>query len=80
MELRLNIGLNQIVGLLSNLPYDDKLIIRSQLDRELKPSRKQGVKTLKQLLLSGPIMTADGLENYKDLKKQFNKWSKKLSV
>lgn len=80
MEIPLNIGLNQIVGLIRDLPYDDKLIIKGQLERDLKQNRKQTNSTLQQLLLSGPVMTIDGYKNYKSLGKQFNKWTKKLSA
>jgi hypothetical protein len=80
MELRLNIGLNQIVGLIRELPYDDKLVIKNQLDKDLVHKSKKSKFSLRQLLLFGPVMTADGYNNYKDLRKQFNKWTKKLSV
>ena len=80
MELKVNIGLDQIVGLIRNLPYDDKLILKTQLDRELKSEEKQSNSALKQILLNGPVMTAEGYDNYKNLRKQFNKWTKKLSV
>lgn len=80
MELRLNIGINQIVGLIRGLPYNDKLAIKNQLDKDLTYKSKDANYTLTQLLLSGPVMTKDGYNNYKTLNKQFNKWTKKLSV
>ncbi len=80
MELRLNIGLNQIAGLLQELPYDDKLVLKSQLDKELSHKKKDTKNTLNKLLLSGPVMTEEGYSSYKDFRKQFGKWSKKLSV
>jgi hypothetical protein len=80
MELRINLELNQIIGLIKELPYNDKLLVKSQLDKELTKNAKQSDVSLKQLLLSGPIMTDEGIRNYKELRKQFNKWTKKLSV
>jgi hypothetical protein len=80
MELSLNPGINQIVELLKTLPYEDKLIIKNKLDNELIFQKKGSAKSWKDLLLSGPVMTEEGLENYKALKKQFNKWTKKLSA
>ena len=79
MEVRLNIGLNQIVGLIKELPYNDKLVIRNQLEKEFN-SKTSDKNTLKQLLLAGPTMTEEGYKNYKDNRKQFNKWTKKLSA
>ena len=72
MELKLNIGLNQIVGLIRELPYNDKLIIKHKLDKDLTHKFKNSNLTLTQLLLAGPIMTEEGYNNYKGLRKQFN--------
>jgi hypothetical protein len=80
MELKLNIGLNQIVGLIKELPYNDKLVLKTQLDKDLSIKSKESNLTLRQLLLTGPVMTKEGYTDYKALKKQFNKWTKKLSV
>jgi hypothetical protein len=80
MELRINLGLNQIIGLIKELPYNDKLLVKSQLDKELTKTAKQSDVSLKQLLLSGPVMTDEGIQNYQELRKQFNKWTNKLSV
>jgi hypothetical protein len=80
MELRINLGLNQIIGLIKELPYNDKLLVKSQLDKELTKNAKQSYVSLKQLLLSGPVMTDEGIQNYQELRKQFNKWTNKLSV
>jgi hypothetical protein len=80
MELKLNIGINQIVGLIRELPYNDKLILKTQLDKDLSIKSKVSNLTLKQLLLAGPVMSKEGYTDYKALKKQFNKWTKKLSA
>jgi hypothetical protein len=80
MELKLNISLNQIVGLIRELPYSDKLVIKKQLDKELVSKSKDSSISLRELLLSGPIMSKDGYDDYKALKKQFNKRTKKLSA
>jgi len=50
------------------------------LEKNLLTKTKPSDLSLKQLLLTGPVMTKEGYANYKGLKKQFNKWTKKLSV
>ena len=80
MELKLNLELSQIVELIRELPYNEKMIIKHQLDNDLTPAYNNSGSTLKQLLLSGPVITDEGFNNYKDLRKQFKKWTKKLSV
>jgi len=80
MELKLDISLNQILGLIRDLPYNDKLVLKKQLDKDLSIKSKESTISLKELLLSGPVMTKEGYNDCKALKKQFNKWSKKLSA
>ncbi len=80
MELKLNIGLNQIVGLIRELPYNDQLMIKNQLEKELVSKIKKSNQSLRDLLLAGPVMTREGYQNYKDMRKHFSKWTKKLSA
>jgi hypothetical protein len=72
MELKLEIGLNQIVSLIRELPYNDKLILKNQLEKELVVKYKVSDLSLRQLLLAGPVMTEDGYKNYKDNKVNYH--------
>ena len=57
MELRLNIGLNQIIGLIRQLSPDQKLKIKQEIDNEVKTINIIKEKDdLTEILLSGPIM------------------------
>lgn len=80
MELKMNIGLAEIIGLIKGLPYNEKLVVKSQLDKDLTSKISASDLNLKQLLLSGPVMTEEGYDDYMNLRLQFKKWTKKLSV
>ena len=72
MELRLNIGLNQIIGLIRQLPPDQKLKIKQEIDNEFKTINIIKEKDdLTEILLSGPIMNNEEKENFKNLEKEF---------
>lgn len=77
MELRLNIEMNQLLGIIGNLSYEDKLLIKKQIDSSIDLPKQVDEDSLQQLLLSGPIMTDEEYEDFNSLRKQFGEWAKK---
>ena len=81
MELRLDIGINQLIGLIKQLPTDQKLRLKKEMDRELtKNITIETSNDLTEILLSGPVMTKEEEHNFKRFNKEFDKWTKNLSV
>ncbi len=77
MELQIDIEINQLLGLIRQMPSEHKLLIRKELDgqqnRVVSKSIDEG---LTELLLSGPVMTEEENENFKMAKKYFDTWTK----
>lgn len=74
MELQINIEINQILGLIRQMPSEHKLLIRKELDG--LPDRGTSINLddgLTELLLSGPVMTEEENENFKMMKKDFER-------
>ena len=80
MELKMNIGLAEIIGLIKGLTNSEKLVVKNQLDKDLTSKFSTSNLNLKQLLLAGPVMDDEGYDNYQNLRQQFKTWTKKLSV
>ena len=81
MEIRLDIGINQLIGLIKQLPTDQKLKIKKEVDKELKENiTAEQNSELTDILLSGPVMTKDEEKNFKKFNKEFAKWTKNLSA
>ena len=79
MELRLNIGINELIGLIRQLPPEQKLLIKKEVETEIKSMDKpKNTNDLTELLLSGPTMTKEEEKNFKNLDKEFDKWTKSL--
>jgi hypothetical protein len=77
MELSVDIGINQIMGLIRQLPVEKKLILKKEIDQELselQPSDDE----LTKLLLEGPVMSNSENEDFKANRKVFSKWTEKL--
>ena len=80
MELRVNIGINQLIGFIQGLSYNEKVLIKKELDKNLTNDSLQEKEDILKVLLNGPTMTKEAYDNHKSLKKEFQKWAKKLSV
>ncbi|MBI4946100.1 MAG: hypothetical protein HY840_06840 [Bacteroidetes bacterium] len=77
MELRINVEVNQIIGLIRQMPSEHKLKIKKELDKEVKQKTlSKNDSSLTELLLSGPVMTNEEKENFKNIQKYFDLWTK----
>ncbi len=78
MELKLDIRINQLIGLIRQLPSEQKLRIKKELEKEIKKKSIPEHEDLKELLLAGPVMTEEEEENFNNFDNAFNKWTKSL--
>ena len=77
MELRINIEVNQIIGLIKQMPSEHKLKIKEELAKETRGKTVSNNNfNLTELLLSGPIMNNEEKENFKNIQKYFDLWTK----
>jgi len=81
MELKLSIGIKELISLVRQLPPEQKLMIKEEIENEnFITKQAKNTNTLTELLLSGPTMTNKEEENFKKLDKEFDKWTKNLFV
>lgn len=60
MELQVNLGINQVINLIRQLPPDQRLLIKEELDQEVIANDESiENKDLTKLLLGGPIMSKE---------------------
>lgn len=79
MELKLNLGLIQIVGIIKQLPRAQKELLKKEIDKDLsKNSVSEKKQDLTQLLLKGPVMNNDEETRFAEFNEEFEKWTKKL--
>jgi hypothetical protein len=80
MQLRQSIETNHLISLIHELSLSEKRFIKNFLDNELADKGNPNEITLRELLLSGPVMDDQEYENYKEIKNQFDQWAKRLSL
>lgn len=75
MELRVDIGFDQLVKAVKRLPKKQRNVLLSEVN---KPSRSVAKNAhLKALLLSGPTLTGEQLEAIQQTREALTKWRTK---
>ncbi len=85
MELNLNINYYQVLKLVRQLPYKYKKKLSNEITEDLKEKQaghhvtkhkneSEESNELQHLLLDGPIMTDEQFKQFKQLRKDFDKW------
>lgn len=79
MELKINIGYNELFSLIKQLPTHELFQLKLDLSKVyIQEKVKVKKNTLRSLLLSGPIMTDDQYENYQSNRNWINQWRKEI--
>ena len=79
MEVRLEIGIKQLIELIKQLPIEQKLKIKKEVEKDISSDKKtKSSNDLTELLLSGPTMTNVEEEKFKKFNEEFAKWTKSL--
>lgn len=76
MELKIEIGYEQILALIQQLPDSELLKLKIELDKKLEQESLERSKLLQTMLLNGPTMSDEQYEDFLDFRKNFNEWRK----
>ncbi len=78
MEGKLQIGYQELVALVRQLPASQIAQLKSELtDNFIEEKAKIAKSQLRQFLLNGPIMTDEEYENYQQNRKWISQWRTK---
>lgn len=81
MDLKEEIGFDDLLHAVQQLPEDKRAILKEELS---KPTTQTGIKKKKlpedkltdfqKFLLNGPVISDEQYKNYKEIRKHLNKW------
>lgn len=77
MEITLDIGFNQLVGIIRQLPYEQKIQLLQEVENETENNNNKA-DDITEFLLNGPIITKEEEENFERINVEFDKWTKNL--
>lgn len=75
MELKLNIGYNELLELIRQLPAKQLAKLKAELNENLSTkNQKRNTNDFQKLLLSGPTMSDTQYDQYLSIRKHINLW------
>ena len=78
MDLKLNIGFNELLKLIKQLPPNQILKLKEELTVDIPNSLSANdITAFQRLLLAGPVMKNSQLTNFKKLRSSLIKWRRK---
>jgi hypothetical protein len=78
MELKVDIGFEQLVQAIKQLPEGKIMQLKAELDEQAPSSKgSEPNADFLKLLLNGPVMSDKQYQNYRDLRNRFNTWRAK---
>lgn len=83
MELKVDIGFDQLLDAIKHLPDEQRKIVKAELDKKTtekkKPVKKRSeekkeLTDYQKFLLNFPVMSDEQYKEYKQIRKNLNKW------
>jgi hypothetical protein len=71
MELKVEIGFDQLLHAIQQLPESQRAILKEKLNKEDQP--KEELTDFQKFLLNGPVMSDEEYGNFKENRKWMNK-------
>ena len=75
MELKVDIGFNELLQAVQQLPENQRVILRRELDKKDEPLTD--LTEFQKMLLNGPVMSDEEYQAFKETRKRINKWRTK---
>ncbi|MBI5218113.1 MAG: hypothetical protein HY958_04205 [Bacteroidia bacterium] len=75
MELTVNLGFEQIIGLVRQLPANQIVKLKAELDDKYIIAKSETeITEFQEFLLRGPVMTDEQYNDFKQHRKRVNLW------
>jgi hypothetical protein len=74
MELTTSLDVKEIIKAINQLPEDDILTIKYEIERKSSHDKIDSESALNELLLNGPVMSYEQYNAYKENRKKFSNW------
>ena len=74
MEIKLNIGYEQLIAIINQLPIDEVKKLKTEIDRISNERNVEAVDDLESLIVDGPVMSDEKYNEFEEHRKNFNQW------
>ena len=78
MELKINIGFDQVINIIKQLPANQIEKIKLELSSDyISDKATREISKFQKFLLSGPVMSDEQYEAFKEYREKINQWRTK---
>lgn len=74
MELKVRIGYEELLKLIQQLPKEQLFLLKKELEKFGKEKSSTEPNKLKELALSGPLMSDEQYGIFQNFREELNKW------
>lgn len=74
MEVKLNIGYEQLIDVINQLPPEDMNRLKAEIERIVSESSSTAKDDWESLLIDGPVMDDEQYRAFEENRKTFNQW------
>lgn len=74
MNFSVDINIDQLLHFIKNLPEDQLVKIRNEVNKTLELKSSENKDDLLELILNAPTMSKDQYKTFRENRKKFNEW------
>lgn len=74
MEIKLNIGYEQLIAIINQLSVDEVNKLRTEIERISKERNVEAIDDLESLIADGPVMSDEKYNEFEENRKNFDQW------
>jgi hypothetical protein len=74
MEVKLDIGYEQLIAIIHQLPTDEVNKLKAEIERITSERKAEASDDLASFLASGPVMSDEKYQEFEDNRQNFSQW------
>ena len=74
MEIKLNIGYEQVIAIIHQLPIDEVSRLKAEVEKILREKNTETANDLESLIADGPVMSDEKYNEFEENRKHFSQW------
>jgi flagellar motor switch protein FliG len=74
MEIKLNIGYEQLIAIINQLSIDEVNKLKAEIEKISNERKVEAVDDLESLIADGPVMNEKKYQEFEENRKNFSQW------
>lgn len=74
MEIKLNIGYEQLIAIINQLPTNEVNKLKAEIEKISTERNFETIDDLESLIVEGPVMSDEQYNEFEEIRKNFNQW------